>query len=40
MARVTISTQNPTTVTTTYAVTSGSLPSGMSITNDAEVFLR
>lgn len=31
MASVTISTQNPTTVSTTYAVTSGSLPSGMSL---------
>jgi hypothetical protein len=31
MASVTISTQNPTTVTTTYAVTTGSLPSGMTL---------
>lgn len=31
MSSVTITTSNPTTVTTTYAVTSGSLPSGMSL---------
>lgn len=31
MARVTLTTQNPKTVTTTYAITSGSLPSGMTL---------
>ena len=31
MARVTLETSNPVTVTTTYAITSGSLPTGMSL---------
>jgi len=34
MARVTLQTSNPITVTTTYSVTSGSLPSGMSLNSN------
>ena len=38
MARVTLTTQNPKTVTTTYAVTSGSLPSGMTLDSTTGVI--
>jgi len=38
MARVTLQTSNPTTVTTTYSVTSGSLPSGMSLDSSTGVI--
>jgi hypothetical protein len=38
MARVSITTQNPNTVTTTYAVSSGSLPSGMTLSSSTGVI--
>ena len=38
MARVSITTQNPNTVTTTYAVSSGSLPSGMTLNTSTGVI--
>jgi hypothetical protein len=38
MARVTLETSNPVTVTTTYAITSGSLPTGMSLNTSTGVI--